>query len=213
MSGGAKKPKDVPISEGEKIQTQLAKDQIAYYRSTYAPLESQFRDEASRDYSSRFAGQNATASTRLMTPALADTAKSVSMADTASLGDAITSGRVSGMGEGRRQRDDGALEALGVGLGVTADAGTSLSQAGRIQTNAAIDKTTESIVKMQAKADVRNAAIGAVASVAGAYGTNKLMGKMEAKQAAAASSKMGASRDGYSAGALSGWKGPSRSKL
>lgn len=212
-TGGGSKPKPVAVSEGEKIQTGLAKDQISYYRNTYAPLEAQFRDEAGRDYSSRFAGQNAAASVRELTPALADAAASGAMVDTGSLGSAVAGGRVAGMAQGRRERDDGRLEALGIGLGVTADASKSLSQAGQIQTSAAIDRTRDEVVKMQAKTDVRNAALGAAAAVGGTYGMKHYLGAMEAKQAAARSSKTGASKEGYSSAYLSGWTGPSRTTL
>lgn len=208
MSGGSSKPKDVPVSQGEKIQTQLARDQISYYRSTFAPLETQFRDEASRDYSERLAGQNATSSMREMTPGLADVAMSGMSMDTASLAGATTAGRVAGTAQGKREQADGRLESLGVGMGITADANRTLSEAGRLQTNAAIDQTREKVAEMQAKAGVRNAALGAVAAVGGAYGTKSYLDSRDAKAAAAESSRLGASRAGYSPAFLSGWTGP-----
>lgn len=213
MSGGSSKPKKTPVSEGEKISTQLARDQINYYRSTFAPLEGQFRDEVSKDYSSRFAGQNAAASMREITPTLAGVAAGGDMMNTGELAGGIAAGRVAGMAEGRRQRDDGMLDALGVGLGISADATSSLSDAGRLQTNAAIDRTRESLVKAQAKADTRNAALGAVAAVGGAYGTKAFLTNRQNKEAFETSMRLGGSREGYSSAYLSGWTGPSRTTI
>lgn len=213
MSGGSSKPKEVPVSKGEKIQTQLAKDQINYYRSTFAPLETQFRDEVSQDHSARFAGQNATASMREMTPAMAGLAMSGSTLDTAGLAGATTSGRVAGMAQGVREQADGRIESLGVGMGITADANRTLSEAGRLQTSAAIDVTREKLADAQAKADVRNAALGAVAAVGGAYGTKSYLTNRENALAAENSLKLGGSSIGYSPAYLSGWTGPTRTTI
>lgn len=175
IGGSAKKPKPTPVSEGEKISAQLARDQIGYYRSNFAPLEGQFRDEAGRDHSARFSAQNAAAANRTLTGGLAAVASTGSMMDTGDTADAVTGARVAGMAQGRRERDDGRLDALGIGLGITADATKSLSEAGRLQTSAAIDRSREEVTKMQAKADVRSAALGGVAAIGTAYGTSKLL--------------------------------------
>lgn len=176
--GGGGKPEQVKASEGEKIQAQLARDQINYYRGTYAPLEQQFLSEAGQDHSARLAGQNGSAAMRESTDTLRQAALSTAPVDTAALGTAITSGRVAGLAQGRRERDDGRLEGLGVGLGITADATKSLSQAGQIQTESAIDRTREQLAKMQAKNDLTAAKWGAVGTLAGAgvsyYGLNRL---------------------------------------
>lgn len=183
MSGGSpSKPKPVQASEGEKAQAQLAKDQIAYYRSTYAPLESQFRDEMGQDFSDRFSGRNATASSREATQTLRDAGMMGATMDVGGIAEATTAGRVAGWAQGRRERDDGRLDSLKVGLGVTADASKSLSESGRIQTNAAIDRSREEIAKAQAKMDMQGAVLGAAATLGGAYGTNKYMGKKAAMQ-------------------------------
>lgn len=213
MSGGSSKPKATPVSQGEKISAQLAKDQIAYYRSTFAPLESEFRDVASRDYSDRFAGQAGTASMREVTPALAGAAANPHMMDTGDIAEGISMGRVGGMAQGRAERDAGRLEALGVGLGITADATASLADAGRVQTNAAIDLTREKLAKQQAKQEVRNAALGAIAAVGGAYGTKSFLTNRQNALAAENSLKMGASPEGYSSAYLSGWQGPTRTTI
>lgn len=170
MSGGSSSAKKTPVTDGEKIQTELARDQHQYYSSTYAPLENQFRDEVTRDYSSRLAGQNATASMREMTPTLANVAMSGSTADSGVLGDAVTGGRVAGLAQGARELADGRLESIGLGMGITADANRSLSEAGRIQTNAAIDRTREQIADAEAKSGLRNAVLGGVAAVGATYG-------------------------------------------
>lgn len=174
MSGGGSKPEEVQASAGEKMQAQLAKDQIAHYRSTYAPLEAQYRDVAGQDPSARFSGQNATASAREVTDLYRATGMTGSSMDTTSLAEAMTTSRVSGLAQGRRERDDGRLDSLEVGLGVSADATKSLSQAGMIQTQAAIDKTREEIAKQQAKADMKSAVVGAAATLGGAYAAPKL---------------------------------------
>lgn len=167
--GGSSKPEKVKVSAGEKIQAGLAKDQIDYYRATYAPLEADFLRTAGQDPSAKLAGQNAVGATRALTPALAEAALSTAPVDTAALGGAVTSGRVSGMAEGRRQRDDGRLEGLGVGLGVTADASKSLSQAASIQTSSAIDHANEVIAKQNAKNSEKEALVGGLASAGGMY--------------------------------------------
>lgn len=213
MSGGSKKPKDTPVSEGEKVSAQLAKDQIGYYRSTFAPLESEFRDVASRDYSARLSGQAGTAAMREITPAVAGAAASPYMMNTGDIAEGVTMGRVGGLAQGRAERDAGRLEALNVGLGLTADATASLADAGRIQTNAAIDLTREKLVKQQAKTDMRNAALGAVAAVGGAYGTKRFLTSRQSAQAAEQSMKLGASPEGYGSAYLSGWTGPSRTTV
>lgn len=167
--GGGSKPKEVRASEGEKIQAQLARDQIDYYRSTFAPLEKQFAELVDQDPSARLQGQNATASSREMTDTLRGAALAGGPVNTAELGEARTLGRVGGLAQGTRELADGRLEALGVGLGITADASKSLSQAGQIQTDAAISKTHNAMIKQQAKNDARNAPAAAVGSLGGMY--------------------------------------------
>lgn len=179
MSGGGGSAKKTPVTEGEKIQTELARDQHQYYSSTYAPLENRFRDEVTHDYSSRLAGQNATASMREMTPTLANVAMSGSGADTGVLGDAVTGGRVAGLAQGARELGDGRLEAIGLGMGITADANRTLSEAGRIQTNAAIDRTREQLADAEAKSGLRNAVLGAAAAVGGSYAMQGYMNSQE----------------------------------
>ena len=176
MSGGSKpkKPQEVQASEGEKQQARLARDQINYYRSTFAPLEKQFAELVDQDSSARLQGQNATASSREMTDTLRGAALAGGPVNTAELGEARTLGRVGGLAQGTRELGDGRLEALGVGLGISADASKSLSQAGQIQTDAAIDRTRSAMIKQQAKNDERNALAGAVGSLGGMYAGYKL---------------------------------------
>lgn len=205
MSGGSKKAEKTKVSEGEKISAQLARDQIGYYRSTFAPLEGQFRDLASQNHSERFAGQNATAAMREMTPALGSIAQTGIMADTADMADGVTSGRVAGYAQGRRERDDGRLEALGVGLGISADATRSLATAGHLQTQNAVTHMREKTARAQAKADTRNAALGAIAAVGGAYGTKSYLTSQQRKAAFDHSVQMGSSVGGYHSPEFSAW--------
>lgn len=213
MSGGGRKPKKVRASEGEKQQARLARDQINYYRGTFAPLEKQFAGLVDQDPSARLQGQNAAASSREMTDTLRGAALAGGPVNTAELGEARTLGRVGGLAQGTRELADGRLEALGVGLGISADASKSLSQAGQIQTDAAIDKTRNAMIKQQAKNDERNALAGAVGSLGGMYAGYKLpqwKAEQEAAAAAKKSSSLGASRAGYSSNFLSGWRGPTK---
>lgn len=168
MSDGPDKPDAVEVSQGEKIQAQLAKDQINYYRSTYAPLEGQYAQEAGRDYSSRLSGQAGSAGMREATPGLQQMALSSAPVDTARIGSAIGTARTAAAAQGRRTRDDGRLSALGVGLGVTADAGASLTSAGRGQTNSTIDAVSTEMAKQQARSSTQAAIGGAVGTLAGA---------------------------------------------
>lgn len=172
MSGGsAPKPEEVKASEGEKLQAGLANDQIAYYRNTYAPLEKQLVDEANQDTSQRLSGQAGSAASRASTEALRTMGMTGGVAETASLGDAVARSRLDGNLQGASDMAGKRLDALGVGLGVTADASKSLSQAGNIQTQSAIDRVHDAMIKSNAKNDERNAALAAAGSVAGAAGT------------------------------------------
>ena len=169
MSGGGDKPEPVPVSKGEKIQTQLAKDQIAYYRGTYAPLEKDFIYTVDQDPTARLQAQSSSASARETTQTLRDAALVGGPVNTAELGEARTLSRVGAMAQGARELADGRLDALGVGLGITADASKSLSQAGQIQTDAAINRTQLALAKQQAKNAERAALAGAAGSLGGAY--------------------------------------------
>lgn len=208
--GGGSKPKEVQASEGEKQQAELARNQINYYRGTFAPLEKQFADTVNQDPSARLEGQNATASSREMTGTLRGAALNSGPVNTAEIAEAKTLGRVGGLAQGTRELADGRLEALGVGLGITADATKSLSTAGQIQTDAAIGQTRLALAKQQAKNDERNALAGAVGSLGGMYGGYKLAGKMEASAASKQSMSLGSSQAGYSSGYLKGWGGVSK---
>lgn len=179
MSGGGDKPKATPVSAGEKIQAGLAKDQYDYYKSTYTPLAKRMVTEASQDFSGRFAGQAGSASMREATETLRGTAMTGMSMDTSTLAGATTAARVVGQQQGLAERDQARLDALGVGLGATADATKSLSQAGAIQTDAAIQSTREKMQEQQNKTNERMAAIGAVASLAGTYGMKKGMDYMD----------------------------------
>lgn len=191
--GGGDKPKPVPVSAGEKIQTQLARDQIAYYRGTYAPLEKDFRDTVDQDPTARLQAQSGSASARETTQTLRDAALVGGPVNTAELGEARALSRVGAMAQGTRELADGRLDALGVGLGITADASKSLSQAGQIQTDAAIDRTRLALAKQQAKNAERAALAGAVGSLGGAYIGYK-MPAWQAKQATQAKANATADR-------------------
>lgn len=168
MSSKPDKPDAVAVSEGEKTQAALAQDQINYYRATYAPLEGKYADEASRDYSSRLSAQAGSAGMREATTGLQKMALSGAPVDTAAIGSAVAASRNSATSKGLRSRDDGRLSALGVGLGVTADAGAGLSTAARSQTNSAIDAVRTEMVAQEAKASRQAALGGAAGTIAGA---------------------------------------------
>ena len=170
MSGGGDdKPKPVPVSQGEKIQTNLAQDQISYYRGVYAPLEKEFIYTVDQDPTARLQAQSGSASARETTQTLRDAAMLGGPVNTAELGEARALSRVGAMAQGTRELADGRLDALGVGLGITADASKSLSQAGQIQTDAAINRTQLALAKQQAKNAERAALAGAAGSLGGAY--------------------------------------------
>lgn len=178
--GGGGKPEATPVSEGEKIQAKLAKDQYDYYSSTYAPLAKRRVNEASQDFSGRFAGQAGSAGMREATGTLRDVAMTGNTMDTTGLAGAITQARVGGQQQGLAERDQARLDALGVGLGATADATKSLSQAGAIQTDAAIQSVRDKMAEQEAKNQERNALIGGLASVGATYGTNKFLASRDA---------------------------------
>lgn len=183
MSGGGDKPKATPVSAGEKIQASLAKEQYDYYKSTYAPLAKRMVNEASQDFSGRFAGQAGSAGMREATGTLRSTAMTGSTLDTSGLAGAITQARVGGQQQGLAERDQARLDALGVGLGATADATKSLSQAGQIQTEAAIQSVRDKMMEDDAKNQERMALIGGLASVGATYGTKKFLASRDGPKA------------------------------
>lgn len=205
MSSGGSKPKEQKASEGEKMQAQVAKDQIAYYRGTYAPLEAQYAKEAGRDYSDRLAGQAGTAGMRGMTDTLQVAAAAGSPLDTASLSSGITAGRVAGMAEGQRLSADGKLNALKVGLGATADATRSLTETSRMQTDSLIQAQQNKMDEAQAKAAGRAMTLAAIGQAggmaAGYYGAEKL----EAYQANKRSMTLGSTQAGYKSAEFKNW--------
>jgi hypothetical protein len=174
MSSGPDKPKEVKASEGEKIQAQVAKDQIDYYRSTYAPLEGQYAKEAGRDYSDRLSGQAGTAGARGMTDTLQVAAAAASPLDTAALSSGTSLGRVAGMAEGQRLSADGKLNALKVGLGATADATRSLTEASRMQNDSLMQAEQLKLEEAKTKAAGRAMTMAAVGQAAGMYAGYKL---------------------------------------
>ena len=181
--GGGGKPAPTPVSEGEKIQAKLAKDQYDYYKSTYTPLAQRMVSEASQDFSGRLAGQAGSAGMREATETLRTTAMTGGSMDTSGLAGAITQARVGGQQQGLAERDQARLDALGVGLGATADATKSLSQAGQIHTEAAIQSVRDKMAEQQAKAGERAALIGGLGSVGATYGMNKLLQMRDAPKA------------------------------
>lgn len=205
MSSSPDKPKATAVSEGEKTQAALARQQIDYYNSTYAPLEGEYAQEAGRDYSSRMSAQAGSAGMREATSGLQQMALSNAPVDTASIGGAIASGQNSAAVAARRTRDDGRLSALGVGLGVTADAGTALSAAARSQTNAAISDVTAELAKQQAKSSTQAAIGGAVGTLAGAGATYYGLQNATSRNAGALSEAAGAKQSGYTGGLYSSW--------
>ena len=174
MSSGGSKPKEQKASEGEKMQAQVAQEQIAHYRGTYAPLEAQYAKEAGRDYSDRLAGQAGTAGARSMTDTLQVAAATGSPLDTASLSSGITSGRIAGLAEGKRLSADGNLNAVKVGLGATADATRSLTEASRMQTDGLIQANQLKLDEAETKAAGRAMTLAAIGQAGGMYAGYKL---------------------------------------
>lgn len=187
MGSKSKKPDPVPVSEGEKIQAKLAKEQIDYYRATYTPLEQKLIEDSKQDYSSRLSAQVGSAGMRQATEGLRSLALGSAPVDSADIAAGISDARVDAFAQGRRERDDARLDALGVGLGITADASKSLTEAGRIQTNAAIESVEAKLRKQQAKDSVKQAGFAAIGTLAGAVGTKALLDK-----------RVGASVEAYS---------------
>lgn len=182
--GGGSKPKEVKASEAEKQQASLARDQIDYYRGTFAPLEGRFAELSDQDPSSRLQGQNGAASSREMTGTLQQAALNGGVVNTAEIAEGQTLGRVGGMIQGARELGDNRLEALGVGLGISADATRSLSTAASAQTDEAVRQTQLSMATQKAKNDERNALFGAAGSLGGMYAGYKLPGALKKDPAA-----------------------------
>lgn len=199
-TGGGDKPAEVKASKGEKEQAKLAREQINYYRGTFAPLEQQFATLADQDPSARLVGQNGSASAREMTNTLRQAALGNAPVDTAGIAEGKTLGRVGAMAQGTRELADNRLDALGVGLGITADSSRSLSTAASAQTDSAIRQTQLSLAKQQAKNDERAALMGAVGSLGGMYAGYKLPGMMASKGAT-----LGSTQAGYTGADFNNW--------
>lgn len=167
MSSKSKKPDATPVSEGEKQQAALSREQYNHYKTTYSPIEHQFAEEVSRDYSARLGGQVGTAASREMTPGLQSMALSGAPVDTADLASTVTAGRQGAWAQGRRASEDGMLTAAKIGLGVSGDAGNSIGDAGRVQTNVALTDLQAKLQEQKAKSEERAALYGAVGQVAG----------------------------------------------
>lgn len=185
--GGGSKPQEIKASAAEQQQAALARDQIDYYRSTFAPLEQRFANLSDQDPSARLQGQNASASAREMTGTLQQAALGTAPVDTSVIAEGKTLGRVAGLAQGTRELADNRLDALGVGLGISADATRSLSSAASAQTEGAIRQTQLSMAQQQAKNDERNALVGAAGSLGGMYLGYKLpaaLGKRDTQQKA-----------------------------
>lgn len=205
MSSKTPKAEKVQVSEGEKIQTQLAQDQYDHYLNTYAPLEADYREEATRDYSSRLDAQASAAATRESTDTLRQAALSTAPVDTNGLANAATTAGLSGYRQGKANVINGGLSALKQGLGVTADAGQSLTSATQDQTRVALQEAEAANTKARTKLSTGNAALAALGTVGGAYGTVQYMQYKQGQKAATLSSKLGASQEGYDPKYLSGW--------
>ena len=196
MSGGGSKPEKVKVSEGEKLQAQTAKDQYAYYQGRYVPLERRGIADAMQDYSPRLAGQATAGAMRAATGSLRDAALGGPV-NSGVLGGGLTQSFVDASAAGRRERDDRRLDMLGVGRGMSADASQSLGKAARVQTDAAITDVRSRLAEQEAKNSTRMAIVGGAASLAGAYGTKKLMTNRANQQALDESLSLGSAASGY----------------
>lgn len=205
MSSGGSKPDEVKASEGEKMQAQVAKDQINYYRSTYAPLEGQYAEEAGRDYSARLSGQAGTAGSRAMTETLQVAGAAGAPLDTAALSGGITLGRVAGMAEGQRLSTDGNLNALKVGLGATADATRSLTESSRMQTDSLVQAQQLKLEEAKTKSAGRAMTLAAIGQAGGMAAGYYGAGKLESAAAAKQSSTLGSTRAGYTSAGFKNW--------
>ncbi|MFV1943485.1 hypothetical protein VPH49_21975 [Pseudomonas luteola] len=209
MSSSSKSQK-VKVSEGEKIQAQLAKDQYAEYQNTYVPLEGEYLSEATKDHSARLSAQAGTASMRTSAAGLQNAATSSGPVDTGAISSALTNALMNGYRTGKTQQFEGGINSMKQGLGATADASQSLTSASQDQLQVATSDAQAAAQVANAKAQTKAAAIGALGSIGGAYGINKYMQGAQAKTAADTSMKLGASQAGYGPEYLSGWKGPTR---
>lgn len=175
MSSGPKKPKVIQASAAEKAAHKLAQDQRRNYISTFRPLEDMYAAEAGQDFTGRLVGQTTSGAMRASTGSLQAAALGAAPVDTAALAADITRGGVGARATARRMTEDSLLSALGVGNGIATAGASSLSSAGRYQTEAAIANGRAAIAKDQADASWKEALVGGVAGLAGAYGTYKYL--------------------------------------
>jgi len=203
--GGGGKPQDVPVSEGEKLQAQTAKDQYAYYQQRYVPLEQRGIADAMQDHTARLVGQTSGGAMRSATGGLAAAALSHGPVDSGGLGAGLTQGYVDATAAGIRERDDRRLDMLNVGRGLSADTSKSLSDAARLQTDAAIADVQSRLAEQQAKNSTRQAIVGGLAAVGGMYGTKQLLNYQSSQQALKTSLSQGGSMAGYTSPQFQNW--------
>lgn len=173
MGGSSSKPKDTGPTKAERVQSQLAKEQINHYRDVYHPLEDKYASEARRDYSTRIGGQAGAAAMRGGTEVLQGAALSRGPVESASMGTSVAAARMGGEYAARDMSREGSFSALNVGLGATGATVDSLSSASRSQTQEAISAAQNSAMVKEARAGMRNALLGGAAAVGGAYAGNK----------------------------------------
>ena len=173
MGGSSSKPKDTGPTKAERVQSQLAKEQINHYRDVYYPLEDKYASEARRDYSTRMSGQAGAAAMRGGTEVLQGAALSRGPVESASMGTSVAAARMGGEYAARDMSREGSFSALNVGLGATGATVDSLSSASRSQTQEAISAAQNSAMVKEARNGVGNALIGAAASIGGVYAGNK----------------------------------------
>lgn len=173
MGGSSSKPKDTGPTKAERVQSQLAKEQIDHYRDVYHPLEDKYASEARRDYSTRMGGQAGAAAMRGGTEVLQGAALSRGPVESASMGTSVAAARMGGEYAARDMSREGSFSALNVGLGATGATVDSLSSASRSQAQEAIGAAQNSAMVKEARNGVRNALIGGAAAVGGTYAGKK----------------------------------------
>lgn len=170
--GAKPKQSDYQATAAEKLNASVGKAEYDYFKSQYAPLLRQMRDETLADDSGQL----------LRGRANADTMQALSTSDYNSAQRASTSGDTSSalLGQygvadasGKDIKDKKSTNVLGIARGQAADAQTGLSQASRLATSSALNRAKNRQDTAQAK---MNAAVQIGSSAAKTGIKNKQSG-------------------------------------
>lgn len=161
MSKGGSKPSKPEMSTSEKAQHAVSAAEWDHYKSTYAPIESEYLSDSQRSFEDRSRAQTSSSMMREGTDAMRLSALAGGVSKSAdAVGSALTGGKVEATSAAQQERDARMAGALGVGREVATDTNRSLTSLSTTGARGAISE-------MQNKLKVSSARDAAMAQAAG----------------------------------------------